>query len=104
VRPASLAPRASSRFAPLGTVLVAMLGISVAEGSGLISAALRAVVLSAPPRLLTVLAFFAAQFVAFFNRTYSAAFFILWTLLLVTWYLFGLPLGPGAGLRYEPAS
>ena len=35
---------------------------------------------------------------------YSAAFFILWTLLLVTWYLFGLPLGPGAGLRYEPAS
>jgi aminobenzoyl-glutamate transport protein len=40
-------------FAPLGTVLVAMLGIAVAEGSGLISAALRAVVLSAPRRLLT---------------------------------------------------
>jgi aminobenzoyl-glutamate transport protein len=41
-------------FAPLGTVLVAMLGISVAEGSGLISAALRAVVLSAPRRLVTM--------------------------------------------------
>jgi aminobenzoyl-glutamate transport protein len=46
-------------FAPLGTVLVAILGISVADGSGLISAALRAVVLSAPPRLLTVVVVFA---------------------------------------------
>lgn len=41
-------------FAPLGTVLVAILGIAVAEGSGLISAVLRAVVLSAPRRLLTL--------------------------------------------------
>jgi aminobenzoyl-glutamate transport protein len=40
-------------FAPLGTVLVAMLGIGVAEGSGLIGAFLRLLVLSAPPRLLT---------------------------------------------------
>lgn len=46
-------------FAPLGTVLVAMLGIAVAEGSGLISAALRAVVLSAPGRLLTMVVVFA---------------------------------------------
>src|SRR5688572_31991883 len=46
-------------FAPLGTVLVAMLGIAVAEGSGLISAALRAVVLSAPRRLLTMVVVFA---------------------------------------------
>ena len=46
-------------FAPLGTVLVAMLGIAVAEGSGLISAALRAVVLSAPRRLLTTVVVFA---------------------------------------------
>jgi aminobenzoyl-glutamate transport protein len=30
-------------FAPLGTVLVAMLGIAVAEGAGLVSAALRVV-------------------------------------------------------------
>jgi aminobenzoyl-glutamate transport protein len=40
-------------FAPLGTVLVSMLGIGVAEGSGLVSALLRLLVLSAPPRLLT---------------------------------------------------
>ncbi|HEX6623832.1 MAG TPA: AbgT family transporter, partial [Pyrinomonadaceae bacterium] len=46
-------------FAPLGTVLVAMLGIAVAEGSGLISAVLRAAVLSAPRRLLTVVVVFA---------------------------------------------
>jgi aminobenzoyl-glutamate transport protein len=46
-------------FAPLGTVLVAMLGIAVAEGSGLISAVLRAVVLSAPQKLLTMVVVFA---------------------------------------------
>ena len=40
-------------FAPLGTVLVAMLGIGVMEASGLIAAALRLLVLSAPKRLLT---------------------------------------------------
>jgi aminobenzoyl-glutamate transport protein len=46
-------------FAPLGTVLVAMLGIAVAEGSGLIAAALKLVVLSAPPRALTLAVVFA---------------------------------------------
>lgn len=40
-------------FAPLGTVLVAMLGIGVAEGSGLIGTGLRLLVLSAPKQLLT---------------------------------------------------
>jgi aminobenzoyl-glutamate transport protein len=40
-------------FAPLGTVLVAMLGIGIAEGSGLIGSALRLLVLSAPRRMLT---------------------------------------------------
>ncbi len=40
-------------FAPLGTVLVAMLGIGVAEGSGLIGTGLRLLVLSAPKNLLT---------------------------------------------------
>jgi aminobenzoyl-glutamate transport protein len=40
-------------FAPLGTVLVAMLGIGVAESSGLISTGLRMIVLAAPNRLLT---------------------------------------------------
>ena len=42
-----------TNFAPLGTVLVSMLGIGVMEASGLISAALRLLVLSAPKRLLT---------------------------------------------------
>lgn len=40
-------------FAPLGTVLVALLGIGIAEGSGLIGVVLRKIVLSSPPRLLT---------------------------------------------------
>lgn len=40
-------------FAPLGTVLVAMLGIAVAEGSGLISTALRALLMHAPRRTVT---------------------------------------------------
>ena len=42
-----------TNFAPLGTVLVSMLGIGVMEASGLISAVLRLLVLSAPKRLLT---------------------------------------------------
>jgi aminobenzoyl-glutamate transport protein len=40
-------------FAPLGTVLVAMLGIGLAETTGLIGASLKKLVLSAPPHLLT---------------------------------------------------
>ncbi|EOQ11103.1 AbgT family transporter [Bacillus cereus] len=40
-------------FAPLGTVLVTMLGIGVAEQSGLIGASLRALVTSVPTRLIT---------------------------------------------------
>jgi aminobenzoyl-glutamate transport protein len=46
-------------FAPLGTVLVALLGIGVAEGTGLIGAALRLIVLSAPKKLLTGVIVFA---------------------------------------------
>ncbi|WFD09450.1 AbgT family transporter [Tepidibacter hydrothermalis] len=46
-------------FAPLGTVLVAMLGVGVAEGSGLISALLRKLVLSTPKKLITMVVVFA---------------------------------------------
>ncbi len=46
-------------FAPLGVVLVAMLGIGVAESSGLIGSALKLLVLSAPKRLLTFVIVFA---------------------------------------------
>lgn len=42
-----------THFAPVGTVLVAMLGLGVAEQSGLLSTLLRASVLRAPRRLLT---------------------------------------------------
>lgn len=45
-------------FAPLGIVLVAMLGIGMAEGSGLIGALIRKLVLSAPQRLLTFILVF----------------------------------------------
>ena len=48
-----------TNFAPLGTVLVAMLGLGIAESSGFIGAALRLVVLSAPRRLLTLVVVFA---------------------------------------------
>ncbi len=46
-------------FVPLGTVLVAMLGVGVAERSGLISAAIRSLVLRAPKRLVTMALVFA---------------------------------------------
>ena len=32
---------------------------------------------------------------------YSVVFFISWTILLIIWLQFGLPLGPGAGIYYE---
>lgn len=46
-------------FAPLGTVLVAMIGIGIAEYSGLISALMRLLVLSAPTHMLTAVVVFA---------------------------------------------
>jgi len=46
-------------FAPLGTVLVALIGIGVAEHSGLIGAVLRMLVLSSPRVLLTPIVVFA---------------------------------------------
>jgi aminobenzoyl-glutamate transport protein len=46
-------------FAPLGVVLVGIMGIAVAEASGLISAVMRMLVLSAPKRLLTAVVVFA---------------------------------------------
>ena len=47
-------------FAPLGTVLVALLGVGVAERAGLLGAAIRALVLGAPRNLLTAVIVFAA--------------------------------------------
>ena len=46
-------------FVPLGTVLVALLGVGVAERSGLLTTAVRALVLSAPKNLVTAVIVFA---------------------------------------------
>ena len=46
-------------FAPLGVVLVAMLGVGVAEKSGLLSALVRGIVLTAPKHVVTVAVVFA---------------------------------------------
>lgn len=46
-------------FAPLGTVLVALLGVGVAEGTGLIGACLTKLVTVTPKRLITVVVVFA---------------------------------------------
>ncbi len=34
---------------------------------------------------------------------FSIVLFIGWTLILIIWFLFGIPLGPGTGLYYQPA-
>lgn len=46
-------------FAPLGIVMVALLGIGIAESSGLISAVIRLLVLKAPASMLTFILVFA---------------------------------------------
>lgn len=48
-----------TNFAPLGIVLVAMLGIGIAERSGLIGVIIRLLVISTPKRLLTFILVFA---------------------------------------------
>lgn len=46
-------------FVPLGTVLVALLGVGIAEYSGMISAALRGLVMNAPRKMVTFTIVFA---------------------------------------------
>ena len=48
-----------TQFAPLGVVLVAMLGVGVADKSGLITAALKKLVLGAPDKYITAVVVFA---------------------------------------------
>ena len=43
-----------TNFAPLGTVLVAMMGVSIAERSGLLSAVMRSMVMGASARMVTM--------------------------------------------------
>ena len=60
-------------FAPLGTVLVALLGVGVAERAGLLSAAIRALVLGAPRNLLTAVVVFAAVVSSFDSKSIKTA-------------------------------
>ena len=48
-------------FAPLGVVLVAMLGLGIAETSGLIKSALNAMLIKTPPYLITMMVVFVAK-------------------------------------------
>lgn len=48
-----------SGFVPLGTVLVALLGVGVAERSGLLTAVIRGLILAAPPQMVTLVVVFA---------------------------------------------
>lgn len=60
-------------FAPLGIVMVAMLGIGVAESSGLMKALINAMLLKAPPRMVT----FMIVFTGIFSNTASDLGYIL---------------------------
>jgi aminobenzoyl-glutamate transport protein len=60
-------------FVPLGTVLVALLGVGVAEASGLLSAAIRALVLKAPRQIITV----ALVFTGVVSNTASEAGYVI---------------------------
>ncbi|QQS38242.1 MAG: AbgT family transporter [Ignavibacteriales bacterium] len=70
-------------FAPLGTVLVAMLGIGIAEGSGLIGTVLRLLVIKAPKKLLT----FVIVFAGVLSNTASEVGYVLLVPLAATIFL-----------------
>ncbi len=98
-------------FAPLGIVLVAMLGIGIAESSGLIGVAIRLLVLSAPKSLLTFVLVFAgimsnmASDIGYMLLIPMAGvIFIGWTILLMAWIYFDIPLGPDSPLYYHGAA
>ncbi len=80
-------------FAPLGTVLVAMLGVGVAEKSGLLSAVIRAVVLKAPRNMVTLAIVFAG---VFSNVASEMGYVVLIPLAAATFYSLGRH--PMAGL------
>ncbi len=73
-------------FVPLGTVLVALLGVGVAEGSGLLATALRALVLSAPRKIITMVVVFSG---VMSNAASEAGYVILIPLAGVIFHAFG---------------
>jgi aminobenzoyl-glutamate transport protein len=80
-------------FVPLGTVLVALLGVGVAEHSGLLSAMIRAVVMRAPKNLITV----AIVFAGVLSNTASEAGYVVLVPLAAVIYL-ALGRHPFAGM------
>ncbi len=60
-------------FVPLGTVLVALLGVGVAESSGLLGAGIRAIVLNAPRKLVPA----AVVFTGVISNTASEAGYVI---------------------------
>lgn len=73
-------------FVPLGTVLVALLGVGVAEHSGLLGAAIRALVLNASKNAVTVTVVFAG---VLSNTASEMGYVVLIPLAAVIFYSFG---------------
>lgn len=73
-------------FAPLGTVLVALLGVGVAERSGWLTAVIRAMVLKAPPHMVTIIIVFAG---VLSNTASEMGYVVLVPLAAVVFYSLG---------------
>ncbi len=73
-------------FAPLGTVLVALLGVGVAERSGWLTAVIRGMVLNARPALVTVIIVFAG---VLSNTASEMGYVVLVPLAAVVFYSLG---------------
>ncbi len=73
-------------FAPLGTVLVALLGVGVADRSGWLTAVIRGMVLKAPPSLVTVIIVFAG---VLSNTASEMGYVVLVPLAAVVFYSLG---------------
>ena len=73
-------------FAPLGTVLVAMLGVGVAERSGWLTAVIRGMVLNARPALVTIIIVFAG---VLSNTASEMGYVVLVPLAAVVFYSLG---------------
>ncbi len=73
-------------FAPLGTVLVALLGVGVAERSGWLTALIRGMVINAPPSLVTVIVVFSG---VLSNTASEMGYVVLVPLAAVVFYSLG---------------
>lgn len=73
-------------FPPLGVVLVALLGVGIAERSGLLAALLRSMVLNASPRMVTIVVVFAG---VISNTASELGYVVLVPLAAVTFHSLG---------------